>query len=75
MSTISDISQAHALAADGLEQPVRQDLIEHVRAEVAAGTYESDAKIDAILDDLPLRFDLAGKSPGKIIGVLWGSEI
>lgn len=37
-----------------LSQPseVRQGLVDRVRAEIEAGTYETDAKIDAALDNL-----------------------
>ena len=31
---------------------VRTDLVEQVRAQIAAGTYDAEARVDAILDDL-----------------------
>ncbi len=34
------------------EQSIREDLVERVRAEIAAGTYLTDDKIDAVVDRL-----------------------
>ena len=31
---------------------VRQDLVDRVKAEIAAGTYDTDAKLDQALDNL-----------------------
>ncbi len=31
---------------------IRQDLVDRVKAEIAAGTYETDAKLDAALENL-----------------------
>lgn len=34
------------------ENPVHQELVDRVRAEIEAGTYETDDKIDAAIDEL-----------------------
>jgi anti-sigma28 factor (negative regulator of flagellin synthesis) len=39
---------AEALSAEG----VRTDLVARIRAEIAAGTYETDAKLDSAADAL-----------------------
>ncbi len=32
--------------------PIRQDLVARVKEEIQAGTYDTDAKLDAVLDDV-----------------------
>lgn len=34
------------------ELPVRQELVDRVRSEIAAGTYDTPDKVDALLDNL-----------------------
>jgi negative regulator of flagellin synthesis FlgM len=48
-----DISEA-ARAADQADQaaPVRQELVDQLRARIAAGTYETPEKLDVALDRL-----------------------
>ena len=46
--TISPAAQAAAQATEAGE--VRQDVVNRIRAEIAAGTYETPAKLDAALD-------------------------
>ena len=45
---------AEALNADA----VRTDLVARIRAEIEAGTYETDAKLDAAADALAKQFGL-----------------
>jgi negative regulator of flagellin synthesis FlgM len=48
-----DISPAAEAAAQIAESgEVRQDLVNQIRAEIAAGTYETPAKLDAALERL-----------------------
>ena len=48
-----ELSQTAQLLAKLAELPdVREDLVQRVRAEIAAGTYETDEKIDAALEAL-----------------------
>ena len=42
---------ARILAKIG-ENPIRQELVDRVRAEIDAGTYDTDAKLDAALEEL-----------------------
>ena len=50
----AEFSQAAQLLSKLAEMPdVRQDLIDQVRAEIDAGTYETAEKIDQVLDNLP----------------------
>lgn len=45
---------AEALSAEG----VRTDLVARIRAEIAAGTYETDAKLDSAADSLAKELGL-----------------
>ncbi|HWA15448.1 MAG TPA: flagellar biosynthesis anti-sigma factor FlgM [Gemmatimonadales bacterium] len=45
-----ELSQA-ALDA-GREPPIRQDLVDRIRAEIAAGTYETPDKLDTAADSI-----------------------
>jgi len=48
-----ELSQTAQLLAKLAELPdVRQDLIDRIRAEIAAGTYETSEKLDAALEAL-----------------------
>ena len=49
----AEFSSASQILAK-LSQPaeVRQSLVDRVRAEIAAGTYETDAKLDAAIEGL-----------------------
>lgn len=38
--------------ARGAEQPIRRDLVARIRAEIAAGTYETSARLDRAIDGL-----------------------
>lgn len=49
----ADISRGAQLLSRLSELPdVRQDLIDRVRGEIAAGGYDSEDKVDALLDEL-----------------------
>ena len=53
-SDCAEFSQAARLLSKLAELPdVRQDLIDRVRAEIDAGTYETSERIDAAIDRLP----------------------
>ena len=41
--------------------PPRQDLVDRVRLEIANGTYETQAKIEALLPELVRRLQLAAR--------------
>ena len=45
-------SQARRLADLVASSPVRQELVNRIRAEIEAGTYESEAKINVAIDRL-----------------------
>ncbi len=46
-----DISPAAEAAAQAAETGrIRHDLVNHIRAQIAAGTYETPAKLDAALE-------------------------
>ena len=48
-----EFSAAAQLLSKLSELPdVRQDLVDRVRSEIAAGTYDTDDKVDALLDEL-----------------------
>lgn len=47
-----DISQAGELASRSLEGSARNDRIAEIRAEIDAGTYETEEKLNAALDRL-----------------------
>lgn len=48
-----ELSSRAQLLAQLREVPdVRQDLVDEVRAEIAAGTYETDEKLDAAIESL-----------------------
>lgn len=47
---ISAAAEAAARAAEGGD--VRQELVRDIRAQIAAGTYETPAKLDAAVDRL-----------------------
>ena len=48
-----DISPAAEAAARAAEAaPIRTDLVNHIRAQIAAGTYETTQKLDVALDRL-----------------------
>jgi negative regulator of flagellin synthesis FlgM len=48
-----DISAAAEAAIQAREScEVRQDLVQQIRAQIAAGTYETPAKLDAAIDRL-----------------------
>ena len=48
-----EFSQAARYLAKIAELPdIRQDLVDRVKGEIAAGTYETEDKIDALLDSL-----------------------
>lgn len=50
---VVDISTASILAARIHEVPdVRTDLVQRIRREIEAGTYETEARIDATVDRL-----------------------
>jgi len=46
---------ARAALAEQDSTPIRQDLVERVRAEIAAGTYLTDKKLDAVAERLLTR--------------------
>jgi len=55
--TISPAAEAAIHAAEGAAQAnqsggIRQDLVNQIRAEIAAGTYETPEKLDVALDRL-----------------------
>jgi hypothetical protein len=52
--TASAAGRAHDARAD---RPIRRDLVERVRREIAAGTYETPEKWDAALDKLFERLE------------------
>lgn len=43
---------AEARAADRAAQPIRADRVAEIKAQIAEGSYETDAKLDAALDRL-----------------------
>lgn len=43
---------AEARAAERAAQPIRSDRVADIKAQIADGTYETDAKLDAALDRL-----------------------
>lgn len=45
--SLSDSARVFAAAK---ENPIREDLVARVQAEIEAGTYETDDKIDAAID-------------------------
>lgn len=47
-----DISAAGDLASRSMESPDRSERISQIRAAIEAGTYETDAKLNAALDRL-----------------------
>lgn len=48
-----ELSNAAQLLSKVAELPdIREDLVNQVKAEIAAGTYETDEKIDAAIDGL-----------------------
>lgn len=49
-------SQAQRLSQQGGDAPVRLDLVSRVRAQIAAGTYESPSKLE--IAELKLRRDV-----------------
>jgi len=56
-SDSAEISSAARLASLAANPPLRTELIEQVRSEITAGTYETEEKIDALLEELAI--DLA----------------
>lgn len=49
----ADFSQAARLLSRLAELPdVRQDVVDRVRAEITAGTYDTAEKVEAILDEI-----------------------
>lgn len=38
--------------------PIRQDLVDHVKAQIAAGTYDTPERFDAAFDRMLQRFGL-----------------
>ena len=53
----AEFSTAARLAGLAADPPLRTSLIERVRSEIEAGTYETPDKIDQLLDELAI--DLA----------------
>ena len=53
----AEISGAARLASLAANPPLRTEMIEQVRAQIADGTYETDEKIEALLEEL--AFDLS----------------
>ncbi len=48
---------ARSLSRLNQDEPVRQDLIDRVRAEIEAGRYDTPDKIDAAVDNILRGFD------------------
>jgi hypothetical protein len=48
----AEFSQAAQLLSRLADLPVRQDLIDRIRGEIDAGTYDTSDKIDSLLDNL-----------------------
>lgn len=46
------LSDAAQVLAAAKENPIRQELVDRVKAEINAGTYETPDKYDAALDEL-----------------------
>ena len=44
------LSDSARIFSAAKENPIRQDLVARVKAEIAAGTYETEAKFDAAVD-------------------------
>ncbi len=59
-----DFSDAARSQLNREEQPVRADLVNRVRAEIASGKYDSDEKLDIVVDRLqrgePVIIDFDG---------------
>ena len=54
-----DISrEAQELSQSRQSQPIRQDLVDRVRAEIAAGEYDTDEKFDLALDRMAAELNL-----------------
>jgi anti-sigma28 factor (negative regulator of flagellin synthesis) len=47
-----ELSRTARMLSKTVEVPVRQDLIDRVRAEINAGTYENPQRIDAAIDNM-----------------------
>lgn len=47
-----ELSDSARFLAKVRENPIREDLVNTVRAQIEAGTYESDDKLDAAIDEL-----------------------
>lgn len=45
---LSDMAQAQSQE----NAPIREDLVRHVKAEIADGSYMTDAKLDTVIDRL-----------------------
>ncbi|MEM9754336.1 MAG: flagellar biosynthesis anti-sigma factor FlgM [Planctomycetota bacterium] len=44
------LSDSARVLAAAKENPIREDLVASVKAQIAEGTYETDAKLDAAVD-------------------------
>lgn len=51
-SDVVDLSDAARSRLASEDQPIRSELVNRVRAEIAAGSYDSDAKLDVVIDRL-----------------------
>ncbi len=47
-----ELSGSARLLAKIAENPIRQELVDRVKAEIDAGTYETEDKLDAALEEL-----------------------
>lgn len=53
-------SRARELGSARPAEPFRADLVARIRAEIAAGTYETDEKLDITVDRLGRDLDVRG---------------
>jgi len=51
------IKEAHRMNSQLAEQDVREELVNRVRLEIRAGTYDTPEKLQAALDRLAARLD------------------
>lgn len=47
-----ELSRAAQSEVDGADQPLRDELVRRVRAEIEAGTYQSEEKLEVVVERL-----------------------
>ena len=56
----SDSVELSSAARSAGERPIRSDLVDRVRRQIAEGTYDEDAKLDVVAEKLAKLFDIQG---------------